>query len=197
MLKLFSASTVFAFSRWDCGIWRWMGWPACSSISFSSSTESELYKDRASSISLLLLFNGRAAYCRIHLRPVMVGHGRAKVLRGVKAPQTRFWKLTPARTCNPFWKFLRWALLLLLLYNQLDVRKNYAYTIYFLICKETSEYHKIISNQSVWLFLSLPVWHFLFVVVFSVVSSVESSLNLLFSAALFERNLVVFHIRSN
>ena len=86
---------------------------------------------------------------------------------------------------------------MLLLYNQLDVRKNYAYTIYFLICKETSEYHEIISNQSVWLFLSLPVWHFLFVVVFSVVSSVESSLNLLFSAALFERNLVVFHIRSN
>ena len=37
----------------------------------------------------------------------MVRYGRAKVLRRVKAPQTRFWQLTPARTYNPFLKFLR------------------------------------------------------------------------------------------
>ena len=36
-----------------------------------------------------------------------------------------------------------------------------------------------------------------FSVFFSVVSSVESSRNLLFSAALSVRNFVVFHIRSN
>ena len=43
-------------------------------------------------------------------------------------------------------------------------------------------------------FLSLPVWHFLS---FSVVSSVESSRNLLFCVALPERNFVVFYTRSN
>ena len=31
----------------------------------------------------------KAARCRIHLRPVMVRHGLAKVLRAVKALQTR------------------------------------------------------------------------------------------------------------
>ena len=46
--------------------------------------------------------------------------------------------------------------------------------------------------------LSLPVWPFLFFVFFfSVVSSEESSRNLLFVAALSERNFVVFHIRPN
>ena len=38
VLKLFSTSTVFAFSRCDCGIWRWIGQPDYCSISFSSST---------------------------------------------------------------------------------------------------------------------------------------------------------------
>ena len=46
-------------------------------------------------------------------------------------------------------------------------------------------------------FVSAGMAMSVFVVVVVVVSSVESSLNLLFSAALFERNLVVFHIRSN
>ena len=59
VLKLFSTSTVFAFPHCDCGIWRWIGRPDWSSISFSSSTESELYKDPAPLINLLLLlFNG-------------------------------------------------------------------------------------------------------------------------------------------
>ena len=92
MLELFSKSTVFAFRPCDCGIWRWIGWPDCSSISFSSSTESELHKDPALSINLLLLlllFNGKPLVVRIHLRPVMVRYGLAKVWRGVKAPQTR------------------------------------------------------------------------------------------------------------
>ena len=31
----------------------------------------------------------KAARCRIHLRPVMVRYGLAKVLKGVKALQTR------------------------------------------------------------------------------------------------------------
>ena len=31
----------------------------------------------------------KAARCRIHLRPVIARYGLAKVLRGVKAPQTR------------------------------------------------------------------------------------------------------------
>ena len=56
LLKLFSTSTVFAFPRCDCGISRWIGRPDCSSISFSSSTESEQHKDPASLINLLLLF---------------------------------------------------------------------------------------------------------------------------------------------
>ena len=55
VLKLFSTSTVFAFSRCDCGIWRWIGQPDYCSISFSSSTESELHKDPTSLINLLLL----------------------------------------------------------------------------------------------------------------------------------------------
>ena len=71
MLKLFSTSTVFAFPRWDCGIWRWIGWPACSSISFSSSTESELHEDPALSINLLL-FNGN---------PLVVVSGRYQSMK--------------------------------------------------------------------------------------------------------------------
>ena len=59
VLKLFSKSTVFAFPRCDCGIWRWIGWADCSSISFSSSNESELHKDPASLINSLLLLNGK------------------------------------------------------------------------------------------------------------------------------------------
>ena len=49
------------FPRCDCGIWRWIGGPDFSSISFSSSTESELHKYPASLINLLvlLLFNGK------------------------------------------------------------------------------------------------------------------------------------------
>ena len=129
MLELFSTSTVFAFRRCDCGIWRWIGWPDCSSISFSPSTESELHKDPALSTNLLLLlFNGKPLVDRIHLRPVMARYGLAKVLRGVKAPQTR------KKSANGF-------------------RKT-----------------KVCS------FMLLPVWHFL---VSSVVSSVESSRNLL------------------
>ena len=89
VLKLFSKSTVFAFPRFDCGIRRWIGRPDCSSISFSSSTESELHKDPASLINLLLLFNGK---------PFVVGFTWGslwsvmdlcmKVLRGVKTLQT-------------------------------------------------------------------------------------------------------------
>ena len=59
---------------------------------FSSTTESALHKDPASLINLLLLlllFNGRPLVGRIHLRSVMVRYGLAKVLRGVKALQTR------------------------------------------------------------------------------------------------------------
>ena len=42
-------------------LWNWIGRPDCSSISFSSSTESELHKYPASLINLLLLllFNGK------------------------------------------------------------------------------------------------------------------------------------------
>ena len=89
VLKLFSTSTVFASPRCDSGILRWIGRPDCSSISFPSSTESERQKDPASLINLLLLFNGKPLVVRIHLRPVMVRYGLAKVLRGVKALQTR------------------------------------------------------------------------------------------------------------
>ena len=38
---------------------------------------------------ITLQFQWKAARCRIHLRPVMVRYGLAKVLRGVKALQTR------------------------------------------------------------------------------------------------------------
>ena len=57
------------FPRCDCGIWRWIGWPDFSSITFSFSTESELHKDPASLINLLvlLLFNGK---------PLVVGFTR-------------------------------------------------------------------------------------------------------------------------
>ena len=63
-----------------------------SSISFSSSKESELHKDPASFINhfdVVVVVQWKAACCRIHLRPVMVRYGLAKVLRGVKALQTR------------------------------------------------------------------------------------------------------------
>lgn len=43
----------FAFSRCDYGIWRWIGRLVCSSISFSSSTESELRKDPASLLNFV------------------------------------------------------------------------------------------------------------------------------------------------
>ena len=65
MLELFSKSTVFAFRPCDCGIWRWIGRPDRSSISYSSSTESELNKDPASLINLLLLLFNR--------KPLVVG----------------------------------------------------------------------------------------------------------------------------
>ena len=57
----YSRKYCFRFPRYDCGIWRWIGRPDCSSISFYSSTESQLHKDPASLISLLLvvLFNGK------------------------------------------------------------------------------------------------------------------------------------------
>ena len=89
MLKLFSTSTVFAFPRCDYEICRWIGRPDHSSLSFSSSTELELHIDPTLLINLLLLFNGKPLVVRIHLRPVMVRYGLAKVLRGVKALQTR------------------------------------------------------------------------------------------------------------
>ena len=60
VLKWFSTSTAFTVPNCDCGIWHWIGQPDCSSISFSFSTESELHKDPASLINLLLLFNGKA-----------------------------------------------------------------------------------------------------------------------------------------
>ena len=90
VVNLFSNSTVFAFPRCDCGISRWIGRPDCFSTSFSSSTESEQHKDPASLINLFFVaVQWQAARCRIHLRPVMVRYGLAKVLRGVKALQTR------------------------------------------------------------------------------------------------------------
>ena len=61
-------------------------------------------------VVVIVVVQWKAARCRIHLRPVMVRYGLAKLLRGVKALQTRkkickwFWKLTPAWTCKPFWK---------------------------------------------------------------------------------------------
>lgn len=75
----------FAFSRCDYGIWRWIGLLDCSSISFSSSTESELHKDPASLLNFVVVVQCKAALCRIYLRLVMVRYGLAKVLRGVKA----------------------------------------------------------------------------------------------------------------
>ena len=64
-----------------------------SPISFSSSKESELHKDPASLINhfvvVVVVVQWKAACCRIHLKPVMVRYGLAKVLRGVKALQTR------------------------------------------------------------------------------------------------------------
>ena len=57
----YSRKVLFSLSLAVTGIWRWSGRPDCSSISFSSSTESELHKDPASLINLLLLslFNGK------------------------------------------------------------------------------------------------------------------------------------------
>jgi len=74
---------------------------------------------------------------------------------------------------------------MLLLHNHLDVRKNYVYNFFGVPLNNFKS--KFVA------LLSLPVWHFL--CFFSVISSVEISQNLLFSAALSERNFVVFHIR--
>ena len=40
-------------------------------------------------VVVVVVVQWKAACCRIHLRPVMVRYGLAKVLSGVKAPQTR------------------------------------------------------------------------------------------------------------
>ena len=136
VFKSFLISTVYAFPRCNCGIWRLIGRRDCYSISFSSSTESELHKDPASfnQFDVLVVVQRKAARCRIHLRPVMVryGLGLVKVLRGVKALETGkksancFWKLTPARTSRAILKIFKinFVMLLLLLHNQLDVRQN-------------------------------------------------------------------------
>ena len=102
VLKLFSTSTVFAFP----------GRPDCSSISFSSSTESELHKDPASLINLLLLFKGKPLVVGFTWGPlwsIMACESveRCKSFSNAQKICQWFWKLTPARTCKPFWKFLR------------------------------------------------------------------------------------------
>ena len=113
VVNLFSNSTVFAFPRCDCA-WNFTldrsTWLPFNFVFF-------LYwigaAQRPSFINqfVVVAVQWQAACCRIHLRPVMVRYGLAKVLRGVKALQTHmksangFWKLTHARTSKPFWKF--------------------------------------------------------------------------------------------
>ena len=80
-----------------------------------------------------------------------------------------------------------------MLRNQLDVRNNEAYNLFKFIRKLRVPLDNF--KPKFVAFLKQRIWHFLFFL--SVVSSVESSRNLLFSAALSERNFVVFHIRSN
>ena len=111
----YSGQVLFRFC--DSGIWRWIGRPDCSSISFSSSTESELHKDPASVLNFVVDVQWKTARCRIHLRLVMVRYGLAKVLRGVKALQTGETPLMVLKTytckdLQAILKFLRYTLLL-------------------------------------------------------------------------------------
>ena len=53
--KIIFDKYCFRFPRCDCGISRWIVRPDCSSISFSSSTESELHGEPASLIQVVVV----------------------------------------------------------------------------------------------------------------------------------------------
>ena len=86
-----------------------------------------------------------------------------------------FWKLTPARTCKPFWKFLRYRRLCCCCYiiSSKFVRK----------LRSTIEY--FFQTKVCGFFVAADM-------AFSDVSSVESSRNLHFPATLSARNFVCF-----
>ena len=91
VLKLFSTRTVFAFPRCDCGTWRWIGRSTWLVFNFVFFLHWIGAAQRPSFINqfVVVVVQWKAARCRIHLRSVMVRYGLAKVLRGVKALQTR------------------------------------------------------------------------------------------------------------
>ena len=183
VLKLFSTSSVFAFPRCDCGIWPWTGRPDCSSISLYSSAESELHRDPTSLINLLLLlFNGKRLVVGFTWDPlwsVMEIVKRCKSSSNTQKICKWFWKLTPAWTCKPFWKV------------------NFVAVVVVRLTEFAWKLRTNIKKFQTKISCFFVAAGLVFSVFFSVVSSVESSRNLLFSAALSVRNFVVFHIRSN
>ena len=118
VLKLFSASTFFAFLVSSLRLWNltldrstWFLFNFVFFLHWIGAAQRPSFINQF--VGVVVVVQWKAARCRIHLRPLMVRCVLAKVLRGVKALQTPkksadgVWKLTTARTCKPFWKFLR------------------------------------------------------------------------------------------
>ena len=184
VLKLFLTSTVFCFPSlwlWNLTLDRstWLFFNFVFFLHWIGAAQRPSFINQFF-VVIVVVVQWKAARCWIHLRPVMVDYGLAKVLRSVKALQTRKNSANGFENLNlqPFWKFLRYRRLCCCCYiiSSKFVRK----------LRSTIEYFQF-QTKVCGFFVPADM-------ALSDVSLVESSRNLHFPAALSERNFVVFHV---